>query len=88
VLKHDGKALIDLVDGLSLGSVVLIGVVDGDFVDLDARLGAEPPNVSQAMTNMRRPLRRHFSSSKCFLAVAALAGDQTLSHRTIDEGEL
>jgi hypothetical protein len=38
-LKRDGKALIDLVDGLSSGSVVLVSVADGDLVDHDARLG-------------------------------------------------
>ncbi len=37
-LKHDGKALIDLVDGLSSRSVVLIGVANGDLADHDARL--------------------------------------------------
>jgi hypothetical protein len=38
-LERDGKALIDLVDGLSLGSVVLVCVTDGDLADHDARLG-------------------------------------------------
>ncbi len=37
--ERDGKALIDLVDGLSSGSVVLISVTDGDLADHDARLG-------------------------------------------------
>ncbi len=32
-------ALIDLVDGLSLGLVVLVNVTDGDLADHDARLG-------------------------------------------------
>ncbi len=31
--------MIDLVDGLSLGSVVLISVTDGNLADHDARLG-------------------------------------------------
>ncbi len=30
-MKRDGKALIDLEDGLSSGSVVLVGVADDDF---------------------------------------------------------
>jgi hypothetical protein len=30
-LKRDEKTLIDLVDGLSSGSIVLVGVMDGDF---------------------------------------------------------
>ncbi len=38
-MERDGKALIDLVDGLSSGSVVLISVMDGDLADHDARLG-------------------------------------------------
>jgi hypothetical protein len=37
-LERNGKALIDLVDGLSSGSVVLVSVTDGDLVDHDARL--------------------------------------------------
>jgi hypothetical protein len=41
VLKRDEKTLIDLVDGLSSGSVVLIGVTDDDFTDHDARLEGE-----------------------------------------------
>jgi hypothetical protein len=38
-LERDEKALIDLVDGLSSGSVVLISVTDGDLADHDARFG-------------------------------------------------
>ncbi len=37
-LEHDGKALIDLVDGLSLGPVVLVSMTDGDLADHDACL--------------------------------------------------
>jgi hypothetical protein len=37
-LKRDEKALIDLVDGLSSRSVVLVGVADGDLADHDVRL--------------------------------------------------
>jgi hypothetical protein len=37
-LERDGKALIDLVDGLSSGSIVLVNVTDGDLADHDARL--------------------------------------------------
>jgi hypothetical protein len=36
-LERDRKVLIDLVDGLSLGTVVLVNVTDDDFVDHDAR---------------------------------------------------
>jgi hypothetical protein len=39
LLERDGKALIDLVDGLSSGSIVLVSVTDGDLADHDARLG-------------------------------------------------
>jgi hypothetical protein len=38
-LERDGKALIDLVDGLSLGLVTLVSMTDGNIVDHDARLG-------------------------------------------------
>jgi hypothetical protein len=38
-LECDEKALIDLVDGLSSGSVMLVSVTDGDLADHDARLG-------------------------------------------------
>jgi hypothetical protein len=38
-LERDGKALIDLVDGLSSGLVVLVSVTNGNLVDHDARLG-------------------------------------------------
>jgi hypothetical protein len=37
-LKHGGKAVIDLIDGLSSGSVVLVSVADDNFADHDARL--------------------------------------------------
>ncbi len=40
-LKHGGKALIDLVDGLFSGSAMLVNVVDGDLADHDARLVGE-----------------------------------------------
>jgi hypothetical protein len=35
-LERDRKALIDLVDGLSSGLVVLVSVTDGDLADHDA----------------------------------------------------
>ncbi len=38
-LERDEKALIDLVDGLSSGSIVLVSVPDGDLADHDAPLG-------------------------------------------------
>jgi hypothetical protein len=38
MLKRDGKALIDLVDGLSSGSVVLVNVTNDNLADHDARL--------------------------------------------------
>ncbi len=39
-MERDGKALIDLVDGLSSGTVVLVSMTDGNLVDHDARLGS------------------------------------------------
>jgi hypothetical protein len=48
-LKRDEKALIDLVDGLSSGSVVLVGVVDGDLAKFSGigliKLGFWIPNL-------------------------------------------
>jgi len=41
LLERDGKALIDLVDGLSSRWVVLVSVTDGDLADHDARLEGE-----------------------------------------------
>ncbi len=38
-LERDRKALINLVDGLSSGLVVLVSVTDDDLADHDARLG-------------------------------------------------
>ncbi len=40
-LERDGKALIDLVDGLSSGSMVLVNVTNGNLADHDARLEGE-----------------------------------------------
>ncbi len=39
-LERDEKALIDLVDGLFLGLVVLVKVTNDDLVDHDARFGS------------------------------------------------
>jgi hypothetical protein len=41
LLERDGKALIDLVDGLFSRSVVLVDVMNGNLVDHDARLRDE-----------------------------------------------
>ncbi len=54
-LECDGKALIDLVDSLSSGSVLLVSMTNGNLADHDARLGggaAErlPGHVDQAQT--------------------------------------
>ncbi len=38
-LERDGKALIDVVDGLSSGSVVLVSVTNGNLADHDVCLG-------------------------------------------------
>jgi hypothetical protein len=38
MLEHDGKALIDLVDDLSLGSIVLVSVTNDNLADHDAHL--------------------------------------------------
>jgi hypothetical protein len=66
-LEQNRKVLIDLVDGLSLGMVVLVRMMMAILRIMMRVSRAEPPNVSQAMAIKRRPLQRHFSlSSKCF----------------------
>jgi hypothetical protein len=46
--------LIDLVDGLSSGSVVLVNAMNGNLANHDARCEGEAAE-RQAMTIMRRP---------------------------------
>ncbi len=88
-LERDGKALIDLVDGLSLGSVVFVSVTDGDLVDHDARLGGGAAERLPCHGDQAQAI-----AATLFVVVWVLFGDdglgsdQTLSRRTIDEGGL
>ncbi len=85
MLKHGEKVLIDLIDGLSSGLVVLVSVVDGDLADHDARFrggaaerfpGHDDHAQAIAMTLL------------VVIGVLLGGGDQILSRHTIDEGGL
>jgi hypothetical protein len=62
-LERDEKALIDLVNGLSSGSIVLVNVTNGDLANHVRVLEAKPPNVSQAMA-IKPCLLEHLSTTK------------------------
>jgi hypothetical protein len=89
VLKRDGKALIDMVDGLSLGSVVLVDVTNDDLADHDARLGDETIEHLSGHDNHAQAI------AATFLVVVGvlldgngLGGDQTLSCLELFDFEL
>jgi hypothetical protein len=88
-LERDEKALIDLVDGLSSRSIVLVNVTNGDLADHDARFGGGAP----------KHLLGHGDQAQAIVVTllvivgvllggGGLGNDQTLSRRTIDEGGL
>jgi hypothetical protein len=86
VVKRDGKALIDLEDGLTSGLVVLVDVANGDLTDHDARLGGGAverlsghDDHAQAIVMTLLIVVEMFIDSN---------GDQTLFCRMIDEGGL
>ncbi len=88
-VERDGKALINLVDGLSSGSVVLVSVTDGDLTDHYVRLGGGaierlPGHGDQAQAIMVTLL----VVVGVFFGSGDLGSNQTLSRRTIDEGGL
>jgi hypothetical protein len=88
-LEHDGEALIDLVDGLSSGLVVLISVTNGNFADHDAHLGGKaaerlPGHGDQAQAIVVTLL----VIIGVLLGSGDLGNDQTFSRCTIDEGGL
>ncbi len=86
MLKCDGKALIDLLDGLSSGSVVLVGVTNGDLADHDPRLEGRAAECLPSYDDHVQTL-----TATLLIVVGVLlddgnlGSDQTLSHRTIDE---
>ncbi len=87
--ERDGKVLIDLVDGLSLGLVVLVSVTDDDLVDHDARFGGGA--VERLSCNGDQT---HAIATTLLVVVGVLLGgdslgsDQIFSRHTIDEGGL
>ncbi len=89
MLKRDEKALIDLVDGLSSGSVVLVSVADGDLANHDACLGG---GVVERLLSHDDHAQTITTALLVVVEVLldgdGLGGDQTLSYRTIDEGGL
>jgi hypothetical protein len=89
MLECDGKALIDLEDGLSSGSVVLVNVTDGDLADHDARLGGGATKHLSGHGNQAQAIAATLFVivGMCFSS-GNLGSDQTLSYRTIDKGGL
>ncbi len=88
-LERDGKSLINLVDGLSSGSVVLVNVTNGDLADHDARLGGGAAERLPGHGDQVQAI-----TTTLLVVVGVLLGggglgrDQTFSHCTIDEGGL
>jgi hypothetical protein len=81
--------LIDLVDGLSSGSVVLVGMADGDFVDHDTRLkGGGVERFSGHDDHAQAIVVTLLVIVRVLLGDSGLGNNQTLSCRTIDEGGL
>ncbi len=88
-LERDGNALIDLVDGLTSGTIVLVSVTDGDLADHDARFESRaaerlPGHGDQAQAIAATLL----VVVGVLLSNNGLGSDHTLSHRTINEGGL
>jgi hypothetical protein len=80
-LKRDGKALINLVDGLSLGSVVLVSVTNDNFADHDACLEGRPVERLSGHGDQAQAI-----TATLLVVIGVLLGsdgrdsDQTLSH--------
>jgi hypothetical protein len=88
-LERDGKALIDMVDGLSPRSVVLISVTNGNLADHDARLRGEAAERLPCHGDQAQAIATTlFVVIRVLLGNGGLSNDQTLSHRMIDEGGL
>ncbi len=81
--------LIDLVDGLSSGLVVLVSVTNGNLADHDARLGGGAAERLPGHRDQAQAIAvTLFVVIRVLLGSGGLDSDQTLSHRTIDEGGL
>jgi hypothetical protein len=87
-LKRSEKALIDLVDGPSSGSVVLVDATDGDLVDHDARLGGGAAECLPGHDNHAQAIAATLLVVVGVLLSGGLGDNQTFSRRTIDEGGL
>ncbi len=81
--------LIDLVDGLSSGSVVLVSVTNGNLANHDARLEGAPAERLPSHGDQAQAIATTlFVFIGVLLSNGGRGSDQTLSHRTIDEGGL
>jgi hypothetical protein len=82
-LERDGKALIDLVDGLSSGSVVLVNMTNGNLADHDVRLGGGPAEHLPDHGDQTQAIAvTLLVIIEVLLGSGSLGNDQTLSHRT------
>jgi hypothetical protein len=88
-LERDEKALIDLVDGLSTGLVVLVSVTNGNLADHDAHLGGGPAkHLLGHGDQVQAVAATLLIVIRMLLGNGDLGNDQTHSCRTIDEGGL
>ncbi len=88
-LERGRKTLIDLVDGLSSRSVVLVSMTDGNLADHDARLRGEAAKHLPGHGNQAQAIAATLLVIVGVLLVdGGLDSDHTLSRRTIDEGGL
>ncbi len=87
--KHDGKALINLLNGLSSGTVVLVSMTDGDLVDHNACLRSKATKRLPSHGNQAQAIAATLLVIiGMLLSSDGLGSDQTLSRCTIDEGGL
>jgi hypothetical protein len=81
--------LIDLVDGLSLGSIVLVSVTNNNLPDHDVRLRGEAAKCFPSNGDQAQAIPSTFLVIiEMLLGNGGLGNDQILSHRTIDKGGL
>jgi hypothetical protein len=81
--------LIDLEDGLSSGSVVLVSVTNGNLADHDARLGGGAVERLSSHGDQAQAIAPTLLVLiGVLLGSGGLGSDQTLSRHTIDEGGL
>ncbi len=84
-MKHGENALIDLVDGLSSGSVVLVSMTNGDLADHDAHLGGR---AIEHLLDHDDHAQAIVATLRVIVGVFLGGDDQTLSCRMIDKGGL